>query len=61
MVLQKFLWIAGLVEYFRKCDDLVDKTLQALLENHLTESGSHVVNIVNNHCLDTKDNRIVEG
>ena len=46
---------------FVKCDELNDKTLQALLENHLTESGSHVVNIVNNHCLDTKDNRIVEG
>ena len=45
---------------FVKCDELNvdDKTLEALLENHLTESGSHVVN---NHCLDTKDNRIVEG
>ena len=39
----------------------LDITLEELLESHLTESGSHVVNIVNNHCLDTKDNGIVEG
>ena len=25
---------------FVKCDELDDETLQALLENHLTESGS---------------------
>ena len=43
---------------FVKCDELDDETLQALLENHLTESGSHVVI---NHCLDTKENRIGEN
>ena len=40
---------------FVKCDELDDETLQALLENHLTESGSHVVI---NHCLDTKENQL---
>ena len=43
---------------FVKCDKLDDETLQALLENNLTESGTQVVI---NHCPDAKENRFVQN
>ena len=43
---------------FVKCDELDNETLQALLENNLTESGTHVVI---NHCPDTKENGFVDN